>query len=78
VVADINKGKVEEEDNDEDAMLEDMPFACIICKGLYREPVITRCGHYFCEPCAPKDIGKIQAARLADQEQMERSTLPRG
>ena len=36
VVADINKGKVEEEDNDEDAMLEDMPFACIICKGLYR------------------------------------------
>ncbi|KAM3566361.1 hypothetical protein ARSEF4850_000684 [Beauveria asiatica] len=37
---------------DEEAMLERIPFKCIICEGDYREPVVTRCGHYFCEPCA--------------------------
>ncbi|KAM3565243.1 hypothetical protein MY1884_000316 [Beauveria asiatica] len=40
------------EDADEEAMLERIPFKCIICEGDYREPVVTRCGHYFCEPCA--------------------------
>ncbi|PMB64328.1 Pre-mRNA-splicing factor cwc24 [Beauveria bassiana] len=40
------------EDADEEAMLEKIPFKCIICEGDYREPVVTRCGHYFCEPCA--------------------------
>ncbi len=52
VVASANRSKVEEEDDDKDAMLEDIPFACIICKGPYREPVVTRCHHYFCERCA--------------------------
>jgi RING finger protein 113A len=52
VVANANRSKVEGEDDDKDAMLEDIPFACIICKGPYREPVVTRCSHYFCEPCA--------------------------
>ncbi|KAH8648513.1 hypothetical protein BX600DRAFT_475367 [Xylariales sp. PMI_506] len=37
---------------EEEAMLEKIPFACIICKGPYRSPIKTRCNHYFCEPCA--------------------------
>ncbi|KAI1872191.1 uncharacterized protein JN550_003910 [Neoarthrinium moseri] len=40
------------EDPAEAAMLEKIPFACIICKGPYRSPIRTRCDHYFCEPCA--------------------------
>ncbi|KXJ89524.1 hypothetical protein Micbo1qcDRAFT_165622 [Microdochium bolleyi] len=40
------------EDAAEAALLEKIPFACIICKGPYKEPIITRCGHYFCLPCA--------------------------
>jgi len=36
----------------EDAMLKDIPFACIICQETYRDPIVTRCGHYFCERCA--------------------------
>lgn len=36
----------------DDALLEKIPFACIICKGPYKEPIVTRCGHYFCLPCA--------------------------
>src|SRR5580700_5021318 len=46
VVANANRSKVEEEDDDKDAMLDGIPFACIICKGPYREPVVTRCSHY--------------------------------
>ena len=52
VVASANKNKGEEEDEDEEALLESIPFACIICKGDYKYPIITKCGHYFCENCA--------------------------
>lgn len=37
---------------DDDAALEGIPFACIICKKPYTNPIITKCGHYFCEACA--------------------------
>ncbi|OAA38720.1 CCCH and RING finger protein (Znf183) [Beauveria brongniartii RCEF 3172] len=49
------------EDADEDAILEKIPFKCIICEGDYREPVVTRCGHYFCEPCALQHYRKDPA-----------------
>ncbi len=29
-----------------------IPFACIICKKPYTNPIVTKCGHYFCEACA--------------------------
>lgn len=38
--------------DDEAKMLKDIPFACVVCKGPYKLPVVTRCGHYFCERCA--------------------------
>ena len=38
--------------DDEAKVLKDIPFACVICKGDYKLPVVTRCGHYFCEKCA--------------------------
>ncbi|GKZ16993.1 RNA-splicing factor [Aspergillus brasiliensis] len=52
VVASADRTKTENKDDDEEAMLEDIPFACFICKGPYREPIVTKCGHYFCESCA--------------------------
>jgi RING finger protein 113A len=42
----------EDGDDDEAALLEKIPFACIICKQPYKHPVVTRCGHYYCESCA--------------------------
>jgi RING finger protein 113A len=42
----------EEEDDDDDGLLESIPFACIICKKPYTNPILTKCGHYFCESCA--------------------------
>ncbi|GAP86647.1 putative pre-mRNA splicing factor cwc24 protein [Rosellinia necatrix] len=53
VVASANRDTNEAEaDDPDDALLEKIPFACIICKGPYKEPIVTRCGHYFCLPCA--------------------------
>lgn len=51
-------GQEEDDEEAEAAMLENIPFACVICKESYREPVQTRCGHYFCEPCALKRYRK--------------------
>ncbi|KAK3695540.1 hypothetical protein B0T22DRAFT_418279 [Podospora appendiculata] len=48
----------EAQDEEEAAMLENIPFVCIICKGPYKSPVVTRCGHYFCESCALKRYRK--------------------
>ena len=27
---------------------EEVPFACLICRKEFTEPVVTKCGHYFC------------------------------
>lgn len=40
------------DDEEDDALLESIPFACIICKKPYTNPIVTKCGHYFCEACA--------------------------
>ncbi|KZF22946.1 hypothetical protein L228DRAFT_247369 [Xylona heveae TC161] len=42
----------DEDEEDEDDLLENIPFACIICRKPYKYPITTKCGHYFCEPCA--------------------------
>lgn len=44
-----------ESDSDSD---EDIPFACLICRKPYTDPVVTRCGHYFCSSCAIKRFAK--------------------
>lgn len=46
-------GDVSESDSDED-----IPFACLICRKHYTDPVVTRCGHYFCSACAIKRFAK--------------------
>ena len=47
-----NDGEDDDDDDDEDAKLAGIPFACIICKESYTNPIVTQCGHYFCEKCA--------------------------
>ena len=46
-LADENTGS-----DEDDAALDGIPFACIICKKSYTNPIVTKCGHYFCEKCA--------------------------
>ncbi|KAI3397307.1 hypothetical protein diail_10964 [Diaporthe ilicicola] len=50
--ADRKNRTAEDDDEAEEALLENIPFVCLICRGPYKSPIITRCGHYFCEPCA--------------------------
>ncbi|KAF2714682.1 hypothetical protein K504DRAFT_456873 [Pleomassaria siparia CBS 279.74] len=58
VVASANRDAKDKEDEFDIAALEKIPFACIICKQSYRSPIVTKCGHYFCEACAIKRYRK--------------------
>ncbi|KAF8070802.1 hypothetical protein FPV67DRAFT_1488754 [Lyophyllum atratum] len=44
--------------SDSDSDDEDVPFACLICRKHYTDPIVTRCGHYFCSACAIKRFAK--------------------
>lgn len=33
-----------------------LPFACHLCREAFKQPVVTRCGHYFCEECILKHV----------------------
>eukprot|EP00698_Gefionella_okellyi_P011875 TRINITY_DN315_c0_g1_i1.p1 TRINITY_DN315_c0_g1~~TRINITY_DN315_c0_g1_i1.p1 ORF type:complete len:355 (-),score=62.26 TRINITY_DN315_c0_g1_i1:577-1587(-) len=39
---------------------DDLPFMCEICNGDFKAPVLTKCGHYFCEACALGRFAKKQ------------------
>lgn len=56
--ASADRQAAEEQDEDDSAQLEGIPFACIICSGSYKDPIVTKCGHYFCESCALKRYKK--------------------
>jgi RING finger protein 113A len=53
-----------EEPADEDAdaaPVEELPFACLLCRNLWTlksDPVVTKCGHHFCEACACAHFAK--------------------
>ncbi|KAF7985081.1 hypothetical protein HWV62_8955 [Athelia sp. TMB] len=49
-----NPAKQAGDDSGSDSDEEDIPFACLICRKRYTDPVVTRCGHYFCTACAIK------------------------
>ncbi|GAB5587880.1 RNA-splicing factor [Umbelopsis nana] len=46
---------VVESDEDSD---DELPFACLICREEFKNPIVTKCGHYFCEKCAIKNYAK--------------------
>jgi RING finger protein 113A len=57
-IASANRDAEAEDSDDDDALLEGIPFACIICKDKYKDPIVTKCSHYFCESCALKRYRK--------------------
>lgn len=52
VASQAKRGNQAEDDEEDDEFLEKIPFACIICKKSYKDPIVTKCGHFFCESCA--------------------------
>lgn len=50
--------KKREDTDSDDSEIEDIPFACLICRKPYTDPIVTKCGHYFCQACAIKRYAK--------------------
>lgn len=58
-LADTPRKQVGDEDSDDsDSDDEDIPFACLICRKPYTDPIVTKCGHFFCSACAIKRFAK--------------------
>ncbi|KAL9939599.1 hypothetical protein V8E36_001416 [Tilletia maclaganii] len=55
---DVSLGLLESTADDLNEEDEEIPFACLICRQPFTEPVVTRCGHYFCMSCAIKRYAK--------------------
>ena len=49
--------EIDSSDDDDNG---DLPFACFICKEPFTNPVVTKCGHYFCEDCALRQEKKTR------------------
>lgn len=37
---------------------EEVPFACLICRQPFTDPIVTKCQHYYCSSCAIKRFAK--------------------
>lgn len=56
------KGEDEEDDG--------LPFACWICRQPWEQctdPVVTKCGHHFCEQCALKHNARSSKCAVCEQ-----------
>ncbi|TEB30378.1 hypothetical protein FA13DRAFT_1733691 [Coprinellus micaceus] len=53
-----NRVKGDDDSGSDSSDEEDVPFACLICRKPYTDPVVTRCSHYFCSACAIKRFAK--------------------
>ncbi|XP_033913132.2 E3 ubiquitin-protein ligase RNF113A-like [Acipenser ruthenus] len=47
---------------------EDLPFKCFICRESFKNPVITKCRHYFCESCALQHYHKSQRCYVCNEQ----------
>mmetsp|Transcript_33545 Transcript_33545/g.52198 ORF Transcript_33545/g.52198 Transcript_33545/m.52198 type:complete len:324 (-) Transcript_33545:148-1119(-) len=57
-----------DEEKDVDEMDDGLPFACAICRGPFKNPVETRCMHYFCEGCAMGHYTKNKRCALCNEQ----------
>lgn len=56
-MAENPKRRADESESHSDSS-EDVPFACLVCRKHFTDPVVTRCGHYYCSACAIKRYAK--------------------
>ena len=40
-----------------------IPFACYLCRNEFNDPVVTNCGHYFCQSCIMKQVQENQDSK---------------
>lgn len=56
------KGQYKDEEDDkylikdsDDEEEDGIPLSCCICKESFKDPIVTKCRHFFCSNCADKD-----------------------
>lgn len=59
-VADRVAGRKPSSETQETPEEDDVPFACFICRGPFKNPVVTKCKHFFCERCALENHAKTK------------------
>ena len=47
---------------------EELPFACLICRESFKNPIVTKCKHYFCEKCALQHFKKSSRCFVCDEQ----------
>ncbi|KAL3108664.1 hypothetical protein niasHT_019185 [Heterodera trifolii] len=45
-----------------------LPHSCFICREHFRQPVVTKCKHYFCEECALKHYQRSKKCAVCGQK----------
>lgn len=58
------------EDGDAPPPGEELPFACLLCRNpwtLKSDPVVTKCGHHFCEACACAHFSKSKRCSVCNE-----------
>ncbi|KAM3823492.1 E3 ubiquitin-protein ligase RNF113A isoform 1-T1 [Vipera latastei] len=60
----LNDDENYEVSSDED----ELPFKCFICRNSFKNPVVTKCKHYFCENCALQHYRKSQRCYVCDKQ----------
>lgn len=66
----IEAGLGKDDGAEDDGVVDALPFACLICRKPWEEcqdPVVTKCGHYFCEQCALKQNAKTSKCFVCQQ-----------
>jgi len=63
------KAVKKEEENLEVAKVEDdLPLSCGICHEEFKNPVVTKCGHFFCEMCAIERDKKFKTCFFCEEK----------
>lgn len=69
----MQEGTYGETDNDPhqyevDSDSDDLPFKCFICRNTFKDPIVTKCRHYFCEKCALGHYKKSTRCYICNQQ----------
>ncbi|XP_069703568.1 E3 ubiquitin-protein ligase RNF113A [Periplaneta americana] len=69
----MQEGTYGETDNDPhqyevDSDGDDLPFKCFICRNSFKDPIVTKCRHYFCERCALDHYKKSTRCYICNQQ----------
>ena len=59
---DVTLYEIHEGDSDKD-----LPFACHICQEFFKNPVVTKCKHYFCKLCSLTNYRKTARCATCNQ-----------